>query len=335
MRRWRFAVASRAIAAMATLAALSCGGDGPSASPAAPSTSAAGHAPARKASAVAAVPTPPPGSVPSACRLGLGDPNAACGQSGPPSHVARVDAAIDQLVHQQPWLFDFGDVSAPDTSLYKVLDVDGYLDGVVRNLVQKGACAQRDPGDVYHERILVKTGQDYSEAYDVLTSSGYIRRGEGAHVDSCRPAAFPITRGPDVPPASSGCGKPYPPPISRFNCKVHLKGVEFDTLDSTPLVGPDVEYCAAIGYTDGRSFCPVRQDGAPDRYACEIWRVGTADDTGYPGPTWTGNAGGYCTGPASGCQIVPGNPFQLWAYVSGSYKVEADGGASCTVRVDQ
>jgi hypothetical protein len=274
-------------------------------------------------------------ALPRPCRLGPGDPSATCGQGGPPLLLPQVEAAIDGLIMRKPWLFDFDDVSAPNTTLYKVLDGEAYLDGIVLNLLAQGACAQRDPTDVYYEKILVKTSPDYSEKYDVLTSDGYIRRGNGAFIDSCSPATFPLERAPDVPPSDSGCGRPYPPPVSRFACSVYLKGPDFHTLDSTPLVGPDVAYCAAIGYTDGRSFCPIRQPDAPDRFACEAWRVGTADDTGYPGPTWTMVDAGYCTGPSSGCQVVPGNPFQLWAYLGGSFKVEADNGVSCTANVDR
>jgi hypothetical protein len=183
---------------------------------------------------------------------------------------------------------------------------------------------------------VVKVSNDFSEAYDVLTSTGYIRRGKGALVDSCSPASFPIDRTVgDVPPAGSGCGRPYPPPVTRFNCKVHLPGIEFVTLDSTPIVGPDAAYCAAIGFTDGRSLCSVRPEGAPDRLACELWRVGTAKDTGRPGPTWTKSDETYCTGEDSGCQNSSDNQFQLWAYVSGRYTVTAANGADCVVQVDR
>ena len=69
------------------------------------------------------------------------------------------------------------------------------------------------------------------------------------------------TPDPNVPPAGSGCGEPYPPKITRLNVKVHLKDHDYWTLDSTPLVGPDGAFCAAIGFTDGRLFCPVRAEG--------------------------------------------------------------------------
>jgi hypothetical protein len=323
----------RPLAALAVLGlvASSCGGDRRPASPTSPAGTPLAGARGSGGSGGSDEAPLTAAARPRPCRLGLGDPHATCGTGGSPQLLPLVETAIDRLIQQRPMLFDFNDVSAPDTTLYKVLDSEAYFDGIVLNLMAQGACAQRDPGDPYYEKILVKTSRDRSEKYDVLTSSGYIRRGGGSFIDSCSPASFPLQRASDVPPASSGCGQPYPPPVTRFSCTVHLRSPEYDTLDSTPLVGPDVAYCAAIGYTDGRSFCPVRLDGAPDRYACEIWRVGNADDTGYPGPTWTKVDAGYCTGPSSGCQVAPGNPFKLWVYAGGPYKAEADNGASCTV----
>jgi hypothetical protein len=195
-----------------------------------------------------------------------------------------------------------------------------------------GVCAQRDPQDPVYERILAKTSNESSETYDVLTADGYIRRGNGSFVDLCRPASFPIQRAPETPPPGLGCHAPYPPPVTRMLCNVHLRSPEYDTLDSTPLVGPDTAYCASIGYTDGRSYCPVRQPGASDRLACEVWRVGIAKDTGRPGPTWTKGDGSYCTGlQSNGCQNSADNQFQLWVQAGGPYVVTAANGVSCTL----
>ena len=97
-------------------------------------------------------------------------------------------------------------------------------------------------------------------------------------------------------------------------------------LDSTPLVGPDGAYCTAMGWTDGRLFCPVRMEGEADRLACENWRVGQAEDTGRPGPTWRRN-GRFCTGPQSGCENYAENPYQLVVYASGTYTACAQNGA--------
>ena len=99
---------------------------------------------------------------------------------------------------------------------------------------------------------------------------------------------------------------------------MHIKSPEYYSLDSTPLVS-DPAYCASIGFPD-RANCPVRVEGAVDRAACENWRVGTARDTGRPGPTWTKADGTYCTGPDSGCENHPDNQYQVIAYQSGLYK---------------
>lgn len=89
-------------------------------------------------------------------------------------------------------------------------------------------------------------------------------------------------------------------------------------LDSTPLVGPDASYCAKIGFTDGRSFCPVRVEGSPEREACELLVTGRAADTGRPGPTWSRD-GSPCAG-GSGCENHPDNQYLVFAYDNGLYR---------------
>jgi hypothetical protein len=127
--------------------------------------------------------------------------------------------------------------------------------------------------------------------------------------------------------ASSGCGAPVPPPVSRINVKVHGRGDDRTLLDSTPLVGPDVVYCRAIGYDDGRAFCPVRPEGHPERQACEAARVGRASDTGRPGPTWSAD-GKRCNGPDGGasCLNHPDNQYLVFAYGSGTFRACAASG---------
>jgi hypothetical protein len=138
---------------------------------------------------------------------------------------------------------------------------------------------------------------------------------------------------PTPPPDASGCGNPLPPEVSRINAKVFQRGPRHWTLDSTPLVGPDRDYCQAIGYTDGRSFCPVRPDGSPDRAACEALRTGIAKDTGRPGPTWTRN-GDYCKGDANGCYNTDENQYQLWIVLGGHYEACAQNGVCGKVDVE-
>lgn len=321
LARRPFARAAAATAALAGLAHPSCGGS---------------STPAPSSPTVTLRPAPTPSSAPidafsdAGCTLGAGDLEARCVRTGASRLLSDYEQAIDLLIQQSPSLFDLKDEAAPGTKAYRVLDKDGFMNGLVKNLRAAHLCAERDPDDALQETIKLKNTNDYSEDYDVLLASGHVRRGEGAYRQTCEPAYFPLDRKGDVPPIGSGCGRPYPPVVTRFNCKVHIRSVTVYTLDSTPIVGPDGNYCAAIGYSDGRTLCPIRPEGAPDREACENWRVGKAKDTGRPGPTWTKGDGSYCTGPESGCENHP-NPYSLFTYVSGTYVVTAENGASCSV----
>lgn len=128
------------------------------------------------------------------------------------------------------------------------------------------------------------------------------------------------------PPSASGCGSPLPPPVGKVNAKIHIKGPNRTVLDSTPLVGPDPDYCRLIGYTDGRRYCPTRLEGHPERGTCDAYVSGRAADTGRGGPTWTRN-GAYCTGYESTlCENDPGNQFLLIAYGPGIYKACVESG---------
>jgi hypothetical protein len=294
-----------AVAALALLAS-SCGNDGSDWTP--PPT---------------AVVSPPPSTLPptsggsgsSSCPLGEGDENAVCERTVS-TMMPYIDAAIDTVVAEHPEFFDLTIESGEQTRQYKVLDKEAYLDTVVEELRKMGLCSQRSEFDL--ELVQVKESNDLSEDYDIYLSDGFIRRGGATYRESCTPAKFPLPRPANAPPEDSGCGRPFPPPISRFNVKVHFRAGEYWTLNATPLVGHDVEYCAAIGYTDGRSLCPVRPEGHPERLACEEWAVGRAEDTGRIGPTWF-LEDHLCTGPESGCQNAPDNQYLLWAYASGHY----------------
>ena len=137
-----------------------------------------------------------------------------------------------------------------------------------------------------------------------------------------------VTPGGDGGGATSGtCGEPFPPPVSRFNVKVHSHQSDRYLLDATPLVGPDGEYCTRVGFPD-RSFCPVRAEGDPERQACEAAIVGVADDTGRSGPTWTVN-GGACDGAdhAGGACVNHGsNQYLAFAYGAGTFRACAASG---------
>jgi hypothetical protein len=297
--------------------ALSCGGK----SLLSPSSETPTPAPPRPTRALPKTPAPV-GAV--TCPIGPGSATAVC-KKGPAQLGADVDAAIDQLIQQAPAIFNLSDASPAGSTLYRVLDKDAYVAGVLDNLRTVGLCADRDYTTL--QLIQVKNGNDSSEDYSIYTAKGYVNRSASGYQDTCKPASFPIDADPNGPPAGSGCGRPYPPPISKMSLEILLHGSGKFTLDSTPVVGPDRTYCAAVGFTDGRSFCQLRAEGGAftDRAACELYLVGQAVDTGTPGPTWARD-GNSCTGPDSGCDHVPDNPFQLWVYAGGggSYSVCAD-----------
>ncbi len=310
---------------VATLASVSCGGGGSPSSGSTPPVT------------VTPTPTPTPvgggggGNPGASCHLGPGAINAECAKTSPKLLQAVLDA-MDLLVEQKPTLFDKEDEAGSGTKQYRVLDKEAYLNGLVANLIAAGYCSERDPDDANYERILVKNENSFNENFDVLAGSGpHMRRG-GSYFETCTPANFPVDRG-GLPAPGSGCGWPYPPPVVQMNCKLHLYGPDYYTLDSTALVGSP-EYCASVGFPD-RALCPVRPETSPERVPCENWLLGPAKDNGKPGPTWTHDGGQYCTGPESGCERHPTNQFALLAYKSGIYTVCANSGKCCEVEVER
>jgi hypothetical protein len=109
----------------------------------------------------------------------------ACGrEEGEFSQI--IEDAIDQLVKEEPGLFDPNDIQkgAP-SNWYRVRDEAAYTKGLVRILNTKGVCAAWDG-----EEINIKKNNVSSENFDILTAQGYIRRGEGAYQVDCFPAYF-------------------------------------------------------------------------------------------------------------------------------------------------
>lgn len=150
--------------------------------------------------------------------------------------------------------------------------------------------------------------------------------------DSTDPSPSP-TPTPSAGEGASACGDPLPSPVTRMQVNVHLRGSERWILDSTPLVGPDVEYCRKIGFTDSRSYCPVRPEGNPQRTACELYAIGRAKDTGRAGPTWYRD-GKFCTGRPSGCENNGDNQYLLDVYLGGTYQACASSGICGEVVAD-
>jgi hypothetical protein len=118
--------------------------------------------------------------------------------------------------------------------------------------------------------------------------------------------------------APEGCSPPLPPPVERLRVVIHNDQGWKKVLDSTPLVYGR-EYCVAIGFTDGRLFCPPRPEGHPETEACNEVAVGRARDTGRVGPTWTFNGAACQAGASEGvCVNHSDNQFLVFVFGSGT-----------------
>jgi hypothetical protein len=130
-------------------------------------------------------PTPTPAPPPSSggCNLPPSDPpNPVC-TDDPAQLLDYVESAITNVTQKHPELFDFNDKKCDNC--YFVKDIDTYVSQVVKELGKMGLCALWDG-----EEIALKESNSYSEQYDIILSSGHIRRGPGCYRGVCRPSWF-------------------------------------------------------------------------------------------------------------------------------------------------
>lgn len=135
-------------------------------------------------------PTPVPTSTPNpappsaSCSLGPGGGSGSnCPRTGA-SFLGEVDQAINQVVRNQPGMFDLNDQRG--SGGYFIRNIDGFLNAVVGNLRAMGLCAIVDRNG----EIAVKDTNGFSDQYDLVLSSGHIFRGNGSYAATCRPAWF-------------------------------------------------------------------------------------------------------------------------------------------------
>ncbi len=100
-----------------------------------------------------------------------------------PSFLGAVDKAITRMTEQQPKVFDFNQKTCENC--YYVRDQDAFVAGVIKNLTAAGYCALYDG-----EELGVKNSNSFNEQYDILVSSGHIRRGAGSYRSTCNPSWF-------------------------------------------------------------------------------------------------------------------------------------------------
>jgi hypothetical protein len=100
------------------------------------------------------------------------------------SHLSVVNEAIDQVVREHPEVFNFAG-RQPAEGWYEIVNVAAYDNHVVEAIKAKGYCSRHDG-----EELVVKRENALSEHFDISTSEGNVRRGEGSYRSTCYPAAF-------------------------------------------------------------------------------------------------------------------------------------------------
>ena len=146
--------------------------------------------PAAPAESPAPAPTPAPTPQPTPLppeSLGCGLPPVANPAESCPrtseSYQGIVTEALARLAAEHPGIFDFDNSRGPLG--YYINDHAAYYEGVLRHIRAQGACAVFDG-----EEIAVKTTNDFSDQYKIMTSSGHVQTGPSVYRATCTPPAF-------------------------------------------------------------------------------------------------------------------------------------------------
>jgi len=132
-------------------------------------------------------PTPAPGGGGGGggtCPLPAGTFNENCSMQAQ-TFLARVEAAIDEVVRTDPQAFNLNRTRGGCANCYQVVDPTRYVNRVAQAITKNGVCGYYDG-----EELGVKSSNQFNDQYDILTSDNFIRRQGGAYRSTCRPAWF-------------------------------------------------------------------------------------------------------------------------------------------------
>jgi hypothetical protein len=127
------------------------------------------------------LPAPPPILTPG-CALPPSE-SILCESRAQPNFYPLVEAGIQKLLTEQPKLFDFTDVRGDNWP--RVVNMDGYTQGIAQYLTSQGLCARFDG-----KEMQAKNTNDFNEQYAILLSETWVRRGQGMFRGSCYPSSF-------------------------------------------------------------------------------------------------------------------------------------------------
>jgi hypothetical protein len=145
---------------------------------------------------VVPVPTPPPipaPEVPSAtpappaaqgCHLPASHgPGSNCPRQEP-SYLQHVESAIDQLVREEPGIFDLKRTRGC-ANCYFLKNPDRFSYRMAELMPQRGLCGFYDG-----EELGVKGTNAFNDQYDIVTADMFVRRQGGSYRSTCYPAWF-------------------------------------------------------------------------------------------------------------------------------------------------
>jgi len=128
-------------------------------------------------------PAPPPTGGQS-CPLPAGQFNENCSMQAQ-SFLARVEAAIDEVVRTDPQAFNLNRTRGGCSNCYQMVDPTRYVTRVAQAITKNGVCGYYDG-----EELGVKNSNQFNDQFDILTSDLFIRRQGGSYRSTCRPAWF-------------------------------------------------------------------------------------------------------------------------------------------------
>lgn len=130
-----------------------------------------------------ATPTPAPPK-PAGCGVGPGPGSGHGCPRQSPSFLKEVESAMDQLVREEPGLFDQRRTRGCG-NCYQVLNPTRYVTRMAELMAERSLCGHYDG-----EELAVKLTNAFNDQYDILTSDMYIRRQLGSYRSTCYPAWF-------------------------------------------------------------------------------------------------------------------------------------------------
>ena len=129
-----------------------------------------------------ATPAPPSSN---GCGVGPGNGSGENCPRQEPSFLSQVESAMDQLVTQEPQIFNLNKTSKGCPNCYQVVDADRYVQRMAQLMSQRGLCGLYDG-----EELAVKKTNAFNDQYDIFTSDGFMRRQLGSYRSTCYPAWF-------------------------------------------------------------------------------------------------------------------------------------------------